>query len=381
MNVESQQDLRIKLVGARFQDGQLPIDSLIELEKYQCAIRTLAIAEWKTDHPNTDLPEDFASHLGLTIKSLDKGSADLLLAFEQTQNYSRYQTESRAVVDATLLAAHSGMPLPYMNESAVAEVHHQLSEVGLTLKDGQELEYYPNGPNDAPMTITISSSKLAREALLLGNFWAPEDSVEDQPDLSKDSEALVGRITEVDVTAKSFRFESLQFGSLKAWFKESPELLVDIKRVLDSTPDAPLVRLDGDLQRKAGRPWRLTKTNEIQVFFPSDAPWSGRLEELASIQEGWGDGSGQIITFLALDAAKEILVALTNAQRPQPNVFPSLEGGLSLEWVTSTSVKNIEISPDGIFWLFQSGSGDDENAFIETLSLEVARNFAIGVFK
>ena len=50
---------RVRLTGARFEGGRLPVDSLVELQKYQDIVRIAAEAEWKQVHPGEQLPDDF----------------------------------------------------------------------------------------------------------------------------------------------------------------------------------------------------------------------------------------------------------------------------------------------------------------------------------
>ena len=56
---------RFRLTGARFDGGRLPVDSLVELERYQDVIRIAAEAEWRHDHPDAELPSDFRESVRL----------------------------------------------------------------------------------------------------------------------------------------------------------------------------------------------------------------------------------------------------------------------------------------------------------------------------
>lgn len=369
---------RIRLIGERFQNGHLPIDSLIELEKYQSAIRTLAIAEWKTNNPTSTLPRDFSSQISLSIHELKSGSADIYIAFEQSQHI-QYQLEAKTNVDRLLNAAYSGMELPKINPAAEDEVHEVLSELGETLIDGQEFQIFVHGPEKEPVTVTVHTRKAAHDALMFGDFWAQDDVAGEEKTLDKRSETLIGRITELDADKMQFRFESLQFGSLKAWYKTNPELLHDIKAVLDSAALGSVVRLDGTLQTRFGKPWRLVETQNIQVFFPNGGIWSKKLEDFATLASGWGDGTEQIITFVALDASREILSTISIDAQTQPNVFPTPEGGVLIEWASPISVKSIEIGPNAEFSLFHSKIDDKPATFTTTYSLHEACQFAAGI--
>ena len=96
---------RVRLSGARFDGGRLPVDSLVELQKYQDVVRIAAEAEWRQAHPDEDIPADLRSSVSLTIERIDEGSADVFLAFEQHQVYVQYQAEAQDVADVFLFAA------------------------------------------------------------------------------------------------------------------------------------------------------------------------------------------------------------------------------------------------------------------------------------
>ena len=172
---------RIRLTGDRFQGGRLPVDSLVELERYQNIVRKLAEYDWRRDHPDEQLPDDFRPSVSLTIERIDQGSADVLLAFEQNTVYVQYQEEAQDAVSATISAAYSGAPLPPLSAlpaPAEAEIREDVAGIGGTLVEGQSIEFYVDPADPAPIVITVETRKQAIVGLILADFMMvpPEPS-------------------------------------------------------------------------------------------------------------------------------------------------------------------------------------------------------------
>lgn len=65
-----------------------------------------------------------------------------------------------------------------------------------------------------------------------------------------------------------------------------------------------------------------------------------RIQELLALPSGWYDGGqGEAVTPLAAEVANEIIVSMF----ANPNIYPTLDGGLSIEY----RAVNIEVDKDG----------------------------------
>lgn len=377
--VDSGRDVRrIKLTGARFEGGRLPVDSLIELERYQQLLRTVARAEWIEDHPDEPIPDGFDNGISLTIESIEAGSADVLLAFENQAIYASYQEEARDAVNAAIASAYSEASDPTIPDTLPPEIRVDLAAFGSTLAPGQSIEVYVAGVDDDPAVITVESRKRLVDQLAFED-WTSIPVEAGTGELAKHPASLVGRITEVDAGKSTFRFESLQHGDLTAHYKTNPELLTDIRAVLDSPDEAPVLRVDGELQFRSGAPWRFTSIDQLETFAVGNEPWAPRLLSFAELPAGWGDaGVGRAIEFIALDAAKRVLTGLTAEGLPMPAIFPTEEGGVILEWASPAEVRSVETLPSGDFELFLMRAGE-QGALEATGDAAVALEFARGV--
>lgn len=370
---------RIRLTGERFSGGKLPIDSLIELERYQSVVRTLAEFEWKRDHPGQDLPADFRSSVSLSIDRIVEGSADVFLVHEQVAVYQQYQDDAQAVADATLLAAYSGAELPELpvtDAATVMEVRETLAAIGSTLSNGQSIEYYVE-PNQPPVVITVESRPEAEAALRLTDFLLPAEPTSPTSLTEKHEESLVGRVTAIDADTTKFELVT-PAGKVHGWYRENTELLEDLRAVLNTAEEGPLTRISGELQTRNGAPWRYWTTSRVERIEFADTTWGRRLADLAQLPADWaGPGSAQV-SFVSLDAANHLLSMVEDAGGELPGIFATAEGGVLMEWSDSGWLRSIEVLDDGTFELFALTRGEAEGSYRETSDASDASRFALG---
>jgi len=347
---------RVRLTGARFEGGRLPVDSLVELQKYQDVVRIAATAEWRRENPGKELPADLRSSVSLTIERIDEGSADVFLAFEQHQVYAQYQAEAQDTADATILAAYSDAPVPDLPGFSLAEdveFREAVSQIGITLVAGQSIEFYADSPNAAPVSITVETRKRAVEQLSrIEDFLFATDTVAVTGGLQAAEESLVGRVTILDAEDHKFTIVLANGDKVHGWYRENPELLEDFREVVNSSEEGPLTRISGNLQSKDGKPFRFKEANSIHRIQFDETVWGEKLTSFASLASGWEDGEGAQISSVALDAAQMLLRAVDQAQVDRPGVFPTAEGGVLVEWAGPARVRSVEIMPDGVFELF-----------------------------
>jgi hypothetical protein len=77
-----------------------------------------------------------------------------------------------------------------------------------------------------------------------------------------------------------------------------------------------------------------------------------RFAEFEALESGWLDGYGLPIHPVPIALAKELLGLLDTAGIPGPGVFPTEEGGVSLEWIDAESFLGLEMLSTGIVELF-----------------------------
>lgn len=364
---------RIRLVGERFTGGRLPVDSLIELERYQRLVRIIAKSDWLREHPDEDLPAGFEDDIRLTITRIEDGSADVLLAFEQ---YNQVQVQAAEEAEAAVSAVYQGLEIPDFPDEIRSQVETEILEWGSTLEADQALVFYPAEPTQDPVVVNVETRQHAIERHHATNFLLTPAPIEITRAGDPVETSMLGRVVEVDANAMSLMFETLDARTLKVRFKNSPHLLADAKKLLNTSSHGALTRLDGELQSKGGEPWRFKNAWSIQQFDVGDEAWGQRLLALGGLAPGWDGSSARAISFTALDAAFAVLRELPSGFE-LPGVFPTSEGGVLIEWSSSARVTSVEISAAGHFELFHLPEGSFEAIAQDTANAKEAALFAV----
>lgn len=103
-----------------------------------------------------------------------------------------------------------------------------------------------------------------------------------------------------------------------------------------------------------------------------------RIEDLATIEDGWLDGAGSAMTPAALDTAKKLAEGLSEENLDRFAIFPRELGGLSFEYMRHDDPISIEldIEANGTLILFALNHNDKVDRYIEGVTLEDALRFA-----
>ncbi|MCV7629069.1 hypothetical protein ACH0AG_11080 [Micrococcus luteus] len=370
---------RVRLTGTRFNGGRLPVDSLIELQKYQDVLRIAAEAEWNRDHPGQDSPADLKDSVSLAIERIDEGSADVLLVFEQVQEYQQYQAEARAVTDSIVKAAYSGATIPKLEGLSDSEEYSfrtTVSQIGSTLEPGQTMELYLSDPSAPPITISSESRVKASENLLAGvDFLLAPEVIATPNDSSRVDVSLIGKITALDAERATYNFVQSDGTEIKGRYGNCPHLVEDLRSVLNTTSDGPLTRVSGELRTYTTDAPRLWTTTGVEQLQYDDTESGRRLTELASLNSDWDGAGAPPISSVALDAAQTILRAIEAARFPRPGIFPTPDGGVLIEWGNSESVESVEILEDASFETFRLPAGKSQGEHGSGINIDEAIDF------
>ncbi|WP_152442229.1 hypothetical protein [Rhodococcus ruber] len=375
----SQEFARVKMDGERFARGHLPVSVLSELENYTALIREAAKLTWQEEHPDEDLPEDFASSFDLTLTEIKDGSADCVLQRSRSNrsDYAEYFDQARERIGREIRQTIIG--LVEQTDECIARLD-AFGNFGSSLNEDESLEV-PTLPNEAPARITHA---IYRERI----FPAHERSISREaiideaprPSLYNKEGWLVGRLNAISANKSRFDLATEKYGDVHGLYKDD-EILDDLRAVLGKSEQAPLVRIFGTLQlRSEFELFRMKDASAVQVLEIDEEPWSRRFIELGSLESGWEheDPDSEPVSFAALDGARKLLIHSSLHNKPQPGIFPQTDGGVSLEWASPDNVYSIEITPDAGFHLFHLGP-DDIPFSVETIDASAAEAFIEGV--
>ena len=370
--------VRIRISGERFSGGRLPVDALGEIQRYQAVLLAAARREWLEDNPGAEVPDGFDNELGLVIAAVEPGSAQILLERPITTNFDAYYERGRDEFErelSTVLDATESI-----NDAPLFELK-DFQAFGASLLAGDAIQV-TSFTEDAQPRSTISLSEVTRADVFVPRQKELQKELRKRRAAKRHAEdrALAGRLTELNADRGSFTIQTLHYGDLTGWYTDA-EITEDLKRVLDTSSKAPVIRVRGDLQFRDNEVTRLRNVTEVQLLEIDGQPWSRKIVELAMLGPDWdGEAAGaEMITFPALEAARDLMLKFADADVPRPGIFPTEEGGVSLEWASSEAVANIEIGPDAAFILFHLPEGTNVGTEESTADFTRAAEFGLGV--
>lgn len=94
--------------------------------------------------------------------------------------------------------------------------------------------------------------------------------------------------------------------------------------------------------------WKLSLERHREATARVDVELSrlrARFAELMAMQAGWFDGDGVAVDRAVLGRAQLLLDQLVKRDVPRPRVFPTLEGGVQLEWSHGQYETSVTVQP------------------------------------
>lgn len=343
---------RVKMVGAEFDGGRIPVRSLNELMRYQALVLAAASDKWLEDHDGEDLPDDFEARFELILADVEDGSAVSVLEMPVASGYDSFYEYGRSTVEDQIALAATETPDA---EAISLLAYREFREFGSSLREDESIEIgLPEPSGHGSRTVTVTPAVSQRIAKVL----TPAFKKLQKPERRTELGWLVGRLTAINADEKNYTIASDEHGSINGRYRDD-EILDDLKAVLDSSERAPVVRLYGRLRYAEGRLLRVLDIAKVQVLEIDGEPWSRRFIELARLVPGWDedDLDSDAVSFAALDGAREVLHYVRTLGAGQPGIFPTAAGGVSVEWATSSEVITVEVTDDAEFQLFHIANG------------------------
>lgn len=336
---------RLKLRGARFDGGRIPVATLEELRRYQALIIAAARSAWVEENDGGDPPPELTDELSFDLVAIEEGCAIAVLEPEASA-YDELLARGREEVDDLFFEIVE-------SSRQFADIPHWADiddfwSLGSSLSGSESLELRPEGT----VPVEITADFLQRRTVYVASI----DSKNDRGIEHYEGAVLAGRLSMLDSVQKKYALETVN-GRVQGRYKDD-EFTDDLHAVLASSTSAPIVWIRGKLRFREGRADFFLRTDGIQAFPTGDQPWLVRLSELAQLQPGWGEeGTEPTIASDALIGAANCLELLEEHAEPA-SIFPTFEGGVLLEWASSEKVCSVEFSCNGKFALLyvtQSG--------------------------
>jgi hypothetical protein len=304
-----------RFTGARFDEHTLPVEVARDLAAYEDLVIELAKHLYLLEHPTRQrIPKGFEQSFSLHLENIEDGSARTVLAMVAAAgmaigNAANYFEEARDLITECIQskAAQTALPAKFPKE-----LLEYFNVFGRSLRPGEALELpLPGGGDSAVLTPE------RRKALVLDaqKFYA---KVVD----------LSGTIAAVDFEKGTFRLRADDGSSVVA---PLPEAFREIARIAGGK-ERSLAQTKGvGIFDAWDRLQKIVETKHLDVV--PNYELVTKIEELASLENGWMDGSGSAPDKEQLAWASGRISASFPEDVPFPHVCPTPEGGLFLEWI------------------------------------------------
>lgn len=309
----SQNDVfKIRFTGRRFQNHSLPLELIGDLELINDMILDAASEIYKDKTGAKRVPVGFRDRYGLSLCSISQGSTVSEIRYLPSTGQMRIIDSNE---DSSLSEAIADC-ISYINcgQSAHRAVFApRVKTLGSKLKDDESMEMSFRGE-------TAVYNQLRRRSLI-----GPEEDIEVH-------DTLYGRITEVDLTKRTFKMSPVPEDGTRRM-----DLSMDELQTIDSTTHIPLKDLIGQriavtgtfLEKKDGT--RSKKDIEtLDLLEPLNVVY--RLLELSALKYGWGEYGDETAPDRERILELIDLYVSYGTGLKDPYIYPMNDGRIQFEW-------------------------------------------------
>ena len=325
--------LQLHLSGDRFAEGAIPCSLLQELLNLEGIILSAAKDSFLAEHPDRkNLPKNFLANLELNLTGVERGSIKLGFDFRQKEGQqslsgvenpnSVWLVKAKNVICNAVDASSDG-------STRISAPDNVLSYLGkmadYLTKD--ECIFFDTSSRSIPAKLTNQSKERLFQAI-------------SQVRTVRDEINLRGAIYEVNQEKMTFELRSLKQQKITGSFGE--KYLQDVIRAFNEYKDGGKVLIHGSGEHKLEQQIvTLDAIHSIAELNPLDVPF--QLDNLRDMEDGWLDGDGLAPSKEGLNWLGDQFDANFPNNLLLPHVFPTLEGGVEMEWSHGRNAIFLEI--------------------------------------
>lgn len=343
----------LKYVGRRFANARLPLDVLSDLPALRDLIAALAKQEFRRENPDRQrVPQGFDKAISFALIQIGDGSAvpklslDSEVAQQSLPNIGDKMEEivTRAFDRVAKIyddAAHNIFPQALPKDAISA-----LTKIGANIQDDERIEFQGQVGQDGNV---VSLDSHRRKNLL----------TRVRETYTKEFEG-VGSLTGIDATHNSVQVQTEKYGELRLSLEGVSLPVEQFDGNLFSLVEFSIsIALDAHDDFKA-----VEEVHSVDLVRPYDEAVMRcvrRLQELSKIEKGWlGDGQGEQLVHLAGMRATQLIFTRADLAN-RFLIFPTEDGGISLEFDKDGWSFAVEIMPDGSMEI--DGSSENGEVF------------------
>lgn len=331
---------RLKYVGARFKRKRLPVDVLPDLPAFRELLVAFAKSEWRKLEDRKRVPKGFDASLAFDLVAVEEGSAVPVLEWDRENTQAHlpgFTDQIEDVVQSSfdnVVRLFDGAANGRFPAAMSPEQIRALNKFGSNLRDMERIEF--EGTKGSTGEIVYLSSDIRKR--LIGSL---RDRYVSQ---ISDVGTLLGSVSNPDGEGH-IRVRSDSYGAF-----DIPIDNETIKLEFDGNIDQPIelnltVQLDHEDTVKGVMDVHSVSLIDEQIAAQLKR-CRDRLNQIASLPDGWHDGDGKAPTGEAVSSASRFLghrVALCEHYR----LYPTDEGGVLFEMDVKGWDLSIEFAADG----------------------------------
>ena len=352
--------LRPRLRGARFADGEIPLQVLGDLTALREMI--VAVAKWRyiSENPNRQrVPRGFAEKIDLKLSGIGDGSAVPIISISSIERtlegtglpYQEFFELARDDIASVIATASENGHVP-KREGFPNELLAYFNRIGRSLRDGESLEL-PMPNSSAAARLTSESRRRLLQRSTITEFTQEV--------------TLRGVVSEADQGRMTFELQQVYGGKIACPMPDQHR--ETIIAVFDGFRENSRILVQGigryDRQNRLSS---LESVEQVTQLDPLDVP--ARLDELRAIEDGWMDGTGKAPRIAELDWLSASFESHFPDDLPLPHVYPTPEGGIEAEWSLGaiSIIFGLDLNTHQGNWLRFDKESDEEDP--QTLNLD-----------
>jgi hypothetical protein len=334
---DDQKIFRLRYVGSRFANARLPLDVLADLPAFRDLLVSYAKDRWRRSNPERQrLPKGFDQSISFDLVRIEGGSTIPVIAWDRhlvQPSIEGFTDEVEDIVNqsfADVVTLFFNAGIQRFPRSLSSDQIKALNRFGSGLRDGEKIEFLDHGPSNDNATYLDAARRKAIITYVRNTYELRYEGI--------------GQLTGIHVD-----------GEIKVLTPEHGELAIKL------SPDRIKDEFDGSIDSAVQFALQIELDNQdafqrvveaFDVELIDQEQWEAilrcrhRLAELRSLSSGWLDGTGGMISPIALANADSFL-----DKRPLYatgyKISPMATGGVSLEIEVNDWDYSIDFLPNG----------------------------------
>lgn len=350
---DERESYSLRYVGRRFADARLPLDVLSDLPALRDLIAALAKQEFRRENPDRKrVPQGFDKAISFALIEIEEGSAVPVLSLENEivqQSLPNIGDKMEEIVSRAfdrVAKIYDDAANGIFPQALPQDAIYALSKLGANIQDGEQIEFRGKTGHDG----TVISLDYYRRKNLLTRV---------RETYTKEFES-VGTLTGIDASHNAITVKTEQYGELRLSLEGVSMPAEQFDGNLFTPVEFSLsIALDAHDEFKAIE--EVHSVDLVRPYGEAVMKCIKRLQELSKIEKGWlGDNHGEQLVHLAGIRATQLIFMRADLA-DLFRIFPTEDGGVSVEFDKGGWSFAVEVMPDGSLEI--DGSSDKGEVF------------------